>query len=63
MKKPMLIIFLSIVLVGSGQLFAQTCGTRQLDPRIAFFLKLIGNEDLTVEQLRKIPIEQIKLSA
>jgi acetyl esterase len=63
MKKPMLIIFLSIVLVGSGQLFAQTCGTRQLDPRIAFFLKLIGNEDLTVEQLRNIPIEQIKLSA
>jgi acetyl esterase len=63
MKKLMFIIFLSIVLVFNQQeLFAQTCGTRQLDPRIAAFLKMIGNEDLTIEQLRTIPIEQIKFA-
>ena len=63
MKKLMFIIFLSIVLVFSQQeLFAQTCGTRQLDPRIAAFLKMIGNEDLTIEQLRTIPIAQIKFA-
>ena len=63
MKKSMFFIFLSIVFVFSRQeLFAQTCGTRQLDPRVASFLKMIGNEDLTIEQLRKIPIEQIKFA-
>ena len=59
----MLIIFLSFLLVYNQQeLFAQTCGARQLDPRVAAFLKMIGNEDLTIEQLRKIPIEQIKFA-
>jgi len=63
MKKSMLIIFLSIVFVFNRQeLFAQTCGTRQLDPRVASFLKLIGNEDLTIEQLRNVPIEKIKFA-
>lgn len=63
MKKSMLFIFLSFLLVYNRQeLFAQTCGTRQLDPRIAAFLKMIGNEDLTIEQLRKIPIEKIKFA-
>ena len=57
----MFIIFLSIILIFNRQVvFAQTCGTRQLDPRVASFLKMIGNEDLTIEQLRKIPIEQIR---
>ena len=40
--------------------FAQTCGSRQLDPGIASFLKIIGYKDLTLEQLRVMPIEQIK---
>lgn len=63
MTKPILIIFLSIVLVCNRQdLFGQTCGTRQLDPRIASFLKMIGNEDLTIEQFRKIPIAQLRLA-
>ncbi len=63
MKKLMFTIFLSIVLVFNQQeLFAQTCGTRQLDPRVASFLKMIGNEDLTIEQLRTIPIAQIKFA-
>ena len=63
MKKSILFIFLSIVLLfNQQQLFAQTCGTRQLDPRVDSFLKMIGNEDLTIEQLRNIPIEQIKFA-
>ena len=61
MRRLILIIFLSIVLGCMQQeLFAQTCGTRQLDPRVASFLKLIGNEDLTIEQLRTIPLERIR---
>lgn len=39
---------------------AQVCGTRQLDPAIAGFLKMIDYKDLTIEDLRAMPIEQIK---
>ena len=61
MKKSMFIIFLSIgLVVNHKELVAQPCGTKQLDPRIASFLKMIGYQDLTIEQLRNIPIEQIK---
>lgn len=61
MKKSMSIIFLIITVVfGQQVVFAQTCGTRQLDPRVASFLKIIGNEDLTIEQLRKIPMSQFR---
>lgn len=38
----------------------QQCGDRILDPQIAGFLKIIGYKDLTLEQLRALPIEQIK---
>jgi acetyl esterase len=63
MKKSMLIIFLSIAfIISKQQAFAQSCGARQLDPRVASFLKLIGYQDLTIEQLRTIPIEQIKFA-
>jgi acetyl esterase len=65
MKKLMIIIFLSIVLVfNCRELFAQTqtCGTRQLDPKVSSFLKMIGNEDLTIEQFRKIPIAQLRFA-
>lgn len=63
MKKSISIFVLSIVLVlNCREISAQTCGTRQLDPRVASFLKMIGNEDLTIEQLRNIPIEQIKFA-
>lgn len=41
-------------------IFAQSCGTRQLDTRVASFLKMIGYQDMTLEQLRKLPINQIK---
>jgi len=39
---------------------AQTCGTRQLAARVASFLKMIGYQDIPIEQLRNIPINQIK---
>ncbi|MDB5208716.1 MAG: hypothetical protein JWR72_3791, partial [Flavisolibacter sp.] len=39
MKKLMFIAFVSVVLVcNRQQLFAQTCGTLQLDSRVAAFL-------------------------
>lgn len=61
MKKTLFLIYLNLVLVfNQQQLFAQTCGTRQLDPRVAAFLKMIGNEDLSIEQYRKIPIAQLR---
>lgn len=40
--------------------YGQQCGDRTLDPQIAGFLKIIGYKDLTLEQLRSLPIEQIK---
>ena len=61
MKKLIFTIFLSVVFVFNEQeLLAQPCGTRQLDPRITSFLKMIGYQDMTIEQLRDIPIAQIK---
>ena len=57
----MFIAFLTIALVCNRQeSFAQTCGTRQLDPRVASFLKMIRYQDMTIEQLRGFPIAQIK---
>lgn len=63
MKKLKFILFISMLFLNNlQQLFAQTCGTRQLDPRVALFLKMIGNEDLTIEQFRAIPIAQLRLA-
>jgi acetyl esterase len=57
----MFVIFQSSILVFNQQVvLAQKCGARQLDPRVASFLKMIGNEDLSIEQLRKIPIAQLR---
>ena len=61
MKKQQLFFILCIVFASCQfTLHAQDCGTRQLDPRIAHFLKLINYHDLTIEELRKTPIELIK---
>lgn len=61
MKKTIVSIFLSIVLIGSGKrLLAQPCGLRQLDSRVSSFLTMIGYQDASIEQLRQIPIAQIK---
>jgi acetyl esterase len=40
--------------------YGRQCGNRRLDPEIAGFLKIIGYKDLTLEQLRNLPIEQLK---
>jgi len=63
MKRSSLIIFISLLfLLFQIKTAAQTCGTRQLDPRVAYFLKMIGYQDHTIEQLRAIPIAQIKFT-
>ncbi len=61
MKKSIVFVFVGILFVCNKQeIFAQSCGTRQLDTRVASFLKLIGYQDMTIEQLRQVPINQIK---
>jgi acetyl esterase len=60
MKKILLFTFLGLFLFSQQGLFAQSCGSRQLDPNIAAFLKMIGYKDRTLEELRSTPIEQIK---
>ena len=61
MRKEWFFIFLCIGLAVSGhKVIAQACGTRQLDPRISSFLKLVGKPDLSLEQLRSLSIEQIR---
>ncbi|RYE57977.1 MAG: steryl acetyl hydrolase [Sphingobacteriales bacterium] len=61
MKKPIIIISVSLLIIFNRQdSLAQSCGTRQLDPQVAGFLKLIGYKDWGLEELRNMPIEQIK---
>lgn len=60
MKKVVITLQVTLILFVSIQLFAQSCGNRQLDPRIAAFLQLIQYKDLSLEELRSLPIEQIK---
>jgi acetyl esterase len=51
---------LLLFLVATATSFAQSCGTRQLDPRISGFLKMIGYQDMSIEQLRELPINVLK---
>jgi acetyl esterase len=61
MKKSLIPAILLLFLFFQPQkIFAQPCGNRQLDPKIAGFLKMIGYKDLTIEELRSLPIAQIK---
>lgn len=61
MKKTALLLAFSLFAKLTMQgTYAQSCGSRQLDGRVAVFLKMIGYQDLTLEQLRSLPIEQIK---
>lgn len=62
MKKTTFFILLSCILIAPLSTTAQDCGTRQLNPEIAYFLKMIGYKDLSLEQLRNMPIEQIKFA-
>src|SRR5690242_5623983 len=58
MKRFLLLINIFILTVTSAN--GQQCGDRKLSPDIAGFLKVIGYKDLTLEQLRSIPIEHLK---
>ena len=60
MKKVLLLAFIHLISFTHQAVFAQPCGSRQLDPNIAAFLNLINYKDLSLEQLRSLPIEQIK---
>ncbi len=61
MKKIILLFAFSLSIKISIQTtYAQSCGNRQLDSRVDSFLKMIGYQDLTLGQLRSLPIEQIK---
>ena len=59
-------IFFVLLFIFSGleyeNIVAQTCGNRQLDPVVSGFLNMIQYKDLSLEQLRKLPIEQIKFA-
>jgi acetyl esterase len=64
MKKSIALIFITLAFAFYHQnLLAQSCGTRQLDPRISGFLKMIGYQDMSIEQLRELPINVIKYPA
>ncbi len=63
MKKLSIIAIISISWFCNQQnLYAQSCGSRQLDPGVAGFLKMIGYQDFTLGELRAMPIEQIKFA-
>lgn len=61
MKKITTLAAFSLIFGAAIQdISAQSCGNRQLDARVASFLKLTGYQDMTIEQLRALPIEKIK---
>jgi acetyl esterase len=63
MKKIITFIFFCFLFFADKQnTWAQVCGERQLDTRVAAFLKLIDYKDLTLEQLRSTPMAQLKFS-
>lgn len=49
-----------LILISVATCSYSQCGDRLLDPNIAGFLKVIGYKDLSLEQLRATPIEQLK---
>ncbi len=56
--RPFIVLFAFLAAVLNTS--AQECGTRKLDPQIAGFLKIIGYQDLTLDQLRALPIDLLK---
>lgn len=49
-----------LILISLATCSYSQCGDRNLDPNITAFLKVIGYKDMTLEQLRATPIEQLK---
>lgn len=63
MNKLRQTLFTALVLgLTAATAAAQSTPERQLDPRIDAFLKMIGYVDLSLEELRQIPIERIKFA-
>lgn len=60
MMRLLYAVFTTIMLFMMGMEVQAQCGTRKLDPQIAGFLKIINYKDLSLEELRKLPIEEIK---
>ncbi len=60
--KLFLLFFLFVTNASVQRYYWQTCCSRQLSPKIERFLKVIGFRDLTLDQLRSLPIEQMKYS-
>ena len=60
MKLPFYILLGLVMGLELPYCAAQDCGNRQLDPAISGFLKMIGYKDLALEELRRLPIEQLK---
>ncbi len=58
--KKIKILFAVCFFAGIKASFSQSCGTRQLDPRAATFLKITGFKDQTIEELRATPIARFK---
>jgi len=61
MKKSFACIINMLLIIAFAT--GQDCGNRELDPQIAGFLKMIGYKDLTLDELRSLPLEQIKYPA
>jgi len=63
--KNIIVLFLTglCFFTGMQTLLAQECGTWQLDPRVAMFLKLTGYKDQTLEELRATPIAKLKYAS
>lgn len=58
--KRFLSLVTSLIFIFLASSSYSQCGNRILDPNIGAFLKVIGYKDLTIEQLRSMPIEQLK---
>ena len=60
MERFLSVITSTTILMISITTYGQPCGNGILDPEVAGFLKMIAYQDLTLEQVRALPIEQIK---
>ena len=60
MKRFLYVMSCLILAATAMKTYGQQCGNRTLDLEIAGFLKVIGYKDLSLEQLRAMPIEQLK---
>src|SRR5690349_3957436 len=61
MKKLFYFLLILIISIGGSiSIYAQACHSGVLDPRIKEFLKMVGNTDQSLEELRKIPASEMR---